>query len=360
MTQSQLAYQAQAGDFLRTYKPRTNLNTLIHDLTMPSRMAFLPTADITTVVQFPDTSFYQKEIDFEIMRNHTRAIILRGGQNVWPDDQFERSYAEAKRCGLLVGLYWFFDDRASPGAQADKLREVAEGKTFELEAFIDWENTYGGAHKGLKEAVSMMQRVESFNLDVKDVGMYTGYYWFRANSNPIRDASQYAYLKNKPLWLAWYTNNPSNVLVPAPWSKLTHWQFGTPIVAWGQKTKELDMNFYNGSQVEFDDRYIVLQAGEQMNYITTTDAKLWRYSNGTSQIDTIKSGTKVIGDAFTSSEYVRLTQPIGYTKKIWLKAVTVEPPPPPPPPPDEPTIIKTHTIDIYNNGRISIDGGELI
>lgn len=275
MTQSQLAYQAQAGDFLRYYKPTTNINTIINDLLGQDVSAFPshPSAFITTLVQFPDVSFYQKEIDYEIMRTKTRAIILRAGQGTYPDIQFERNYAEAKRTGLLVGVYWFYDDRVDPREQAETLLRVLMGKKIDMEVFIDWENTYGGQFKGLQNVVSMMQLVEGLGYRV---GIYTGYYWFRGNSNSIANASQYNYLKNRPLWLGWYTNNPDNVLIPAPWSTLVHWQWGTPTLAWGQKTQEIDMNFFNGTEQEFIFRYgvVILPPGGNMSYKITPDMSI--------------------------------------------------------------------------------------
>lgn len=251
--------EAHAGEFYQD-RPSLNLNTLINWITTkPTK--FEPSAAITRVVQFPDVSFYQGDINYSIMCMQTEAIIIRAGQNLWPDDQFERNYLEAKKCGKKVGVYWFYDDRVDPGRQAALLLSLLDGKTFEMEVFIDWENSYGGRFGDLSQVVAMMEIIDQAKqdglIDIKDVGMYTGYYFFRGHSNAARHASQYAYLKNKPLWLAWYTNNPDNVLIPAPWTKLTHWQFGTPVVSWGQATREIDMNFFNGTRIEFDTRYTI-------------------------------------------------------------------------------------------------------
>jgi GH25 family lysozyme M1 (1,4-beta-N-acetylmuramidase) len=246
---------AYMGEFLKTYKsPLINTNKIINFFrTEPT--TFVPSAIITRDVQFPDVSFYQGEVDYSIMSTKTSAIVIRAGQNVWVDEQFERNYHEATASGMFKGIYWFYDDRRSPGEQANVLVSILHGKHIEMEVFIDWENTYGGQFKGLQNVVAMMQAVERAGLDIKGVGLYTGYYWFISNSNAITNANQYAYLKARPLWEAWYTSNPSNVLIPAPWSSLTDWQFGTPVVFWGQQTSELDMNWFNGSQQDFNQRY---------------------------------------------------------------------------------------------------------
>jgi GH25 family lysozyme M1 (1,4-beta-N-acetylmuramidase) len=298
---------AYMGQFLRTYKPPLlNVNSALNYLLVPQKVVFQPAAIITRVVQFPDVSFYQRDIDWDKMASQTKAVIIRIGQNLWPDTKFERNYAEARKRGLLIGGYWFYDGRVSPVQQADLLERLMDGKTFEMEVFIDWEKNYGGAWEGLPRVVSMMESVEDRQLDVLDVGMYTGYYFFRSNSNSIANANQYNYLKAKPLWEAWYTSNPANVLIPAPWTLLTHWQFGTPVVDWGQETSELDMNFFNGSAEEFNNRYSAVVPGEPMPYYELRPSVLgeWRsirlqtnypsvphIFGGTSEFSRIQSGS---------------------------------------------------------------------
>lgn len=241
---------ARMGEFLQT-RPSLNANTLINYLAN-RQITFHPSALITRVVQFPDVSFWQGEIDYSIMCMETQAIILRAGQGIWPDIKFERNYLEARKCSKKIGVYWFFDGRYSPQDQAKTLLGILKGKTLEMEVYVDWEHNYGGAHEGLGNVVALMELIEKAGWKV---GLYTGYYFFTSNSNLITNASHYNYLKLKPLWLAWYTNNPEDVKIPSPWTSLTHWQFGTPVIDWGQESKEIDMNFFNGTNEEFETRY---------------------------------------------------------------------------------------------------------
>jgi hypothetical protein len=87
--------------------------------------------------------------------------------------------------------------------------------------------------------------------------MYTGYWWLREHSNAITNAAQYNYLKTHDLWLAWYSTDAASVLIPAPWTSLLYWQFGTPSEGhqYGVETIEIDMNYFNGTQADFDTRY---------------------------------------------------------------------------------------------------------
>jgi lysozyme len=205
--------------------------------------------------EFADVSFYQAVVNWSLYKQQARAAILRLGQHTWPDAEFEYNYALCKQLQIAVGGYFFFDDRASPQQQVDLIIQLMQGKTFELELFVDFEVSYGGAYKGLANAVKLMKLLDAANLKVKAIGMYTGYYYFTEHSNPVDNAAEYTYLKNKPLWLAWYAA-ASIVKVPAPWSDWTHWQYGTPEKAMGQPTIEIDMNKANATPAEFTVKYL--------------------------------------------------------------------------------------------------------
>jgi GH25 family lysozyme M1 (1,4-beta-N-acetylmuramidase) len=243
----------RGGHSARHYKPVNNVNRLINEMLTRQVYAFPASAVITQDKKVPDVSFYQKLIDFLFMRKRTDAVIIRAGQNLWIDEQFIRSYTEARHKGMLRGVYWFYDDRVSPGAQAAIIASLIQHDLPEMEIWMDWERSYGGGFTGLRNVVACMQEIERLLPGVR-VGMYTGYFWFLENSNAIRNAAQYAYLKNKPLWLAWYAA-ASMVKIPAPWSLLSLWQYGTPAEDYGQVSQEIDMNFYNGTVAEFYERY---------------------------------------------------------------------------------------------------------
>jgi GH25 family lysozyme M1 (1,4-beta-N-acetylmuramidase) len=201
--------------------------------------------------QFADVSFYQAGMDWD--RYPARAVILRIGQNVWKDNEFEYNYSEARQRGIAIGGYFFFDGRATPQQQANVILGAMQGKYFDMELFIDWERSYSGASEGLPNVVKLMQLCES--IQCKAVGLYSGYYWFISNSNAQANAAQYDYLRFHPLWIAWYAA-ASMVKVPPPWLTWTHWQFGTPALDWGQATAEIDMNRHNGTRADFTARYL--------------------------------------------------------------------------------------------------------
>ena len=241
------------GEHVRTYKPVWNVNRLLHLLTI-QRRAFSTSAVVTMQKRIPDVSYWQGIIDWDKMRAQTDAVIIRVGRGKTQDTQFKRNWAEAKKRGMKRGLYVFYEDTTSPANHAQMVYDSIRLDPPELEIVYDWETTYKGKYAGLGNVVASMEALEG-KMGKQCTAFYTGYYWFVSNSNAIKNASHYKYLKQRPLWLAWYVSNPAVVKVPAPWSSLWMWQFGTPVegYAYGCQSKEIDMSWYNGT--DFYTRY---------------------------------------------------------------------------------------------------------
>lgn len=207
--------------------------------------------------QFGDVSFYQEGMNWDLYATKARAAIIRIGQGGWKDIAFETFYSEARRVGVALGGYWFYDDRYSPEQQAAIIIGAMQGKHFEKELYIDWEVVYNGPYQGLKNVVKLMKLVEAAGLQVFGVGMYTGYYFFIEHTTMGENAAEYLYLSTRALWLAWYAA-ASLVKTPYPWTESTwiDWQWGTPAWDWGQPTAEIDMSKSRYVTTEFDNRYL--------------------------------------------------------------------------------------------------------
>lgn len=250
-------------------------------------------ASVVLEKKYPDVSFYQGLIDWDKMRSMTDTVIIRAGQNVWIDTEFVRNYSESKSRGMRRGVYWFYDDRISPFTQASLLIELIKNDLPELEVFADWEKTYGGPYSDLSHVVEFMRLVEA-GLSTVRVGMYTGYYWFKDHSSPTAHAEEYQYLSTKALWLAWYTSNPAYVLIPQPWSKITHWQYDTPAIGsqYGVQSGNIDMNYFNGTVAQFNSAYPISgttppePGGTDYPFDGAVHTKLRRYNSDVHVIDT--------------------------------------------------------------------------
>jgi GH25 family lysozyme M1 (1,4-beta-N-acetylmuramidase) len=371
------AYHQELGRLgagLKYYRPKRNLHSLINRLVTEDVLAFPRMATIVQNKKFPDVSFYQGSIDWDVMRSKTDTVVIRAGQNTWADSMFQTNYQAAKARGMLRGVYFFYDDRASPGAQADTLITLIADDLPEMEIWCDWENSYGGAFGGLKNVVAFMQRVEQTFPSAR-VGMYTGYYWFLEHSNAVTNYSQYQYLKERTLWLGYYAN-AIQVRIPAPWTALTVWQYGTPPEGheYGVATYEIDLNFFNGTTDEFYLRYGAAETppddggtmtqiiqGEALGNVTRrktpagetfTPARFLfpgdKIEASQNQYQWLKlskiNGVPVVGEEWASAGTLQQ-----YIKWEWVNVAE-------PDPPDAPTITLKHTIDVYSDGSLKIDG----
>lgn len=270
-----------------------------------------------TIVRFPDVSYYQGEINFETLAAKTKAVIMRAGQGAWVDPEFKRNYVEAKKYGLKRGIYIFYDDRKSPQEHFAMLEKLLDEFGLpEMEIWVDWENTYGGQHKGLKNVVALMELIEK-KYSTAQVGLYTGYYWFMDNSNSVLNFFQYRYLKDRPLWLAWYSPDISHVKIPYPWTYMRSWQYGTPSIGrdMGVQSAEIDMNLLVDPTASFEQLYGEIPDDEGEPQMTTRFGIVnvptlnMRTGKGTSFSD--------IGDLVAGTQLISDRQEVGTDGKMW-------------------------------------------
>lgn len=202
----------------------------------------------------PDVSFYQDDpqtpqgINFIKMRENAYYVIIRAGQNVWGDRDFKVNWREAKAAGLPRGSYWFYDSRIAPKVQAEKWVSMFDGGDFgELPLWGDFEDVYNGPFKGWKNWYNFLERVKELIPTGKEIGVYTGYYYWRENTVGVGiPNASLNYFKQYPLWIANY--GTASPLIPQPWTTWTLWQFtdngdGT---AYGVESLNIDLNYFNG------------------------------------------------------------------------------------------------------------------
>jgi GH25 family lysozyme M1 (1,4-beta-N-acetylmuramidase) len=277
---------------------------------------------------FADVSFWEAGMNWD--KYPHMAAILRVGQNTWKDTEFERHYSACQQRGIIIGGYWFYDDHVSPEIQAKAILDAMSGKTLQMEFFIDFEHVFGGKFSGLKYVKQLIEFIEG-KFPCKSIGIYTGYsFWL---TNTANDAAYYPFFASRPLWLAWYAD-ASNVRIPQPWTTWTHWQYGTPAVDWGQPTKEIDANVYNGTRDEFAARYGAPQQNQQpggnmLKGSLKSGTSSLKIRSGPStaypQIDGIYTGDVVFGALDAASNWLHVSKIVranGTTQAIdgWCSA----------------------------------------
>jgi GH25 family lysozyme M1 (1,4-beta-N-acetylmuramidase) len=205
----------------------------------------------------PDISFWQdnndtlKRVDFNQMKsNGAEFIIIRAGQNTWPDQDFPYNWVKARESGLPRGSYWFYDSRADPIEQAQLWIEGMLGDLGELPLWADFEESYGGAWAGYTNWIKFLDTVRSLAPN-HEIGIYTGYYYWKEHVPADKRAQFSAY----PLWIANY--NPGAPLIPEPWASWTLHQYtdAGPGLAFGAESNHIDLNYFNGDLAAFRTRF---------------------------------------------------------------------------------------------------------
>jgi len=123
---------------------------------------------IQTDVIVLDSSFWQdkddtlQKVDFNEMKlAEAKGVILRAGQNIWDDEDFEDYYKDSK--GILPrGLYWFYDSRSTPTSQAVRIFNLVNTLgTPEIEIWADYEEHYNGQYKGWRHFAVFITEIEN-------------------------------------------------------------------------------------------------------------------------------------------------------------------------------------------------------
>lgn len=208
-------------------------------------------------MNIPDISFYQDDnntvrgIDFNQMKSQTEAVIIRVGQNNWPDSDFKTNWQNAKNAGLLRGSYWFYDSRTSPEAQANMCARMFDGDFGELPFWFDAEENYRGKYRGMKMWIRFLDEFQRL-VPYKEIGIYTGYYYWLENTRWVDGyrPRHNSYFSQFPLWLAQYASKITRV--PRPWTYPTFWQYtdNGDGALYGVESKNIDLNLFTAGDWE--------------------------------------------------------------------------------------------------------------
>lgn len=136
--------------------------------------------------------------------------ILRAGYGSYisqKDPTFERNYAECKRLGIPVGVYWYVYANTIAGIQQEvkTLLEAIKGKQFEYPIYLDIEDT---AQKSMSKT-ALTQMIETGCTALEQAGFFAGVYTYTSFASKM----DYAGLAQKyTMWLADYRTNYDKTL----------------------------------------------------------------------------------------------------------------------------------------------------
>lgn len=298
----------------------------------------------------PDISLFQDDpqtpqgVNFTRMNQVSDFVIVRAGQNLWPDSDFPDHWRRARASGLPRGSYWLYDSRANPKQQADLWFEQLGDDQGELPLFADFEEAYGGPFTGWMYWEVFLDRIKTL-AGIREVGIYTAYFYWKNNApNPATQPIDLEYFHRYPLWIANY--DVSQPFVPKPWSadEWLFWQFTSKGdgPSYGAESPNIDLNYFNGDAEQFADRFGVPVPQDPVppedptgkRYRVTTGTLYVRQGPGTNyesigylQKDDI---VEALGSNPTGSWYRirRLTDNLtGWSSSDYLERVTTTVPP---------------------------------
>ncbi|MGE5379093.1 MAG: SH3 domain-containing protein [Bacteroidota bacterium] len=301
----------------------------------------------------PDVSFYQdapdtpEGINFVRMNQAADFVIIRAGQNLWPDPDFKGNWGGAKNAKLPRGSYWFYDSRADPRQQAELWASQLDGDLGELPLFADLEETYKGPFAGWTNWKTFLERLKSL-VGNKEIGIYTAFYYWQTNApNASTQPAELEYFHSYPLWIANY--GTSQPLVPKPWiaDEWLFWQYTSSGDGfyYGVESLEIDLNYFNGDAQAFADRFHVPLPQDPVppedpagNRYRVTVASLYvREGPGTTYASVGSLVRNDVVEALASNpegtwyRIRRLSDGLtGWSASTYLEKIT-----PPPPPPED-------------------------
>lgn len=200
-----------------------------------------------------DISFWQDKADFRQMSLLSKGVILRAGQGLREDIKFQQFRTGAKEAGLPYGNYFYYDNRVPPKRQAEKWASIIGDDEGALGSWLDLEQEPYTEYKGYKHWWDCATYLLQIKPDAK-LGIYTRASYFNdpAFNIPVNHG-----LRHYPLWVAHYNTNVSTPDLPKGWTDWEFWQYSDhgDGYAHGVGSREIDMNFFNGTEVDFTARY---------------------------------------------------------------------------------------------------------
>ncbi len=199
-----------------------------------------------------DISHWQGEVDFTMTKRAGASfVIVKACQNLWPDDQFARSWENAKKANLLRGAYHFFDMRdgsANAKQQARYFADLLQDDMGELRPVLDFESPGINGYPEIPEHDEAVRIVTQFmEAFYQKTNVYPMLYTNLCGVERLSPLTEF--LSTKELWIAWYYTK-SRTPKYGSWPNWRIWQYKATGNGhlFGVESNGLDMNAFNGTE----------------------------------------------------------------------------------------------------------------
>jgi lysozyme len=164
-----------------------------------------------------DVSYWQGEIDWDAVAGAgVTFAFIRVGDGLFEDPRFDENWAEARRVGVVRGVYQFFRPGTDPVDQAEILiGRMGALEPGDLPPVVDVEATDGQSASVIVSRLhEWLDRVEVATGRVPII--YTAKYFWQ---DSVAASDEFL---DHPLWVAhWEIDCPDT---PAPWTEWAFWQ----------------------------------------------------------------------------------------------------------------------------------------
>lgn len=221
----------------------------------PERIVVQTASALDFPVVGVDVSAYQGAMDFNVTKTRAQFAYLRAG---YGNDTIDSSYYTYRdgvsKAGMVWGIYWAVKPDRDWRKHAATFRSVYANDGGKLPPVLDVELDSGLGKPALE--AWLYKLTHQFEQDTgQELMIYTSAGFWNAHL-PMTN-----WAKNRKLWIAHYTGAAAP-LMPDEWVKINNprtwslWQWSAggngQGKAYGAYSKDIDLNRFNGSVVEFN------------------------------------------------------------------------------------------------------------
>ena len=185
-------------------------------------------------------------------------VFIKSSQRTFADPDFIYNWNNAKRAGILRGAYHFLVWDKKGSSQADFCYGMLEKDMPELPIICDFEWYKEIPAKAFDFIYSFLERMKQHT--DHPLGIYTAKsFWDQYGTKGV-------YWQQYILWLC---DISGPVAVPQPWEQWDFWQytFKGDGLRYGMESKDLDLNWYNGTLQEMCQRFGITRPEETTNTV---------------------------------------------------------------------------------------------
>lgn len=328
-----------------------------------------------------DAAYWEPVINwYQVISAGYRFAFIKASQANFTDPKFTTHWANARAAGMPRGAYHFYDPSKSPESQAEYFWNLVRNDPGELPFVVDFEAYTSGPYFGSNNWYRYLTRLNQLSNNHPAM-IYTAYYYWNDNVGRPPAVLDMSYFAQYPLWVANY--NTTSPLVPAPWTWWMFWQYSESGIVPGVmdelgRPTECDLDYFFGTEEQFQALLkgdwvppnsnggntvstfykatgnITIRTGPSTSYPQVATGEKYVLTNDIVETTVApKNGFVNIANIYRGDVKMAVAIP-AWCGSAYLQVTNYTPPTPPT------EITLTHTIQVYSDGSLWIDGNPYV